>query len=222
MSRIPIETKEKAFELRKKGYSIKEIAKKLNIAQSTSSVWVRNIKLNKKAQERLKKRRLLGYYKAGLRWQEKKKKEQEEYNLSAIEIIKKVKKDNFHNKLYCALLYWCEGGKAWDTGVRFVNSDPILIQIFLKLFRNSFDIDEKKFHLLMHLHDYHNEQKQKNFWSSVTGIPKNQFYKTYQKSNTKKRQRENYPGCLAIYYNDYRIAREIKTIYKVFSKNLGV
>ena len=47
MSRLPIEIKEKAFGLRKKGYSIKEIAKKLNIAQSTSSLWVRDIELNK-------------------------------------------------------------------------------------------------------------------------------------------------------------------------------
>ena len=221
MSRLSIKIKEKAFDLRKNGYSVKEIANKLGIAKSTSSLWVRHIELNKKAQERLKKRRLLPYYKAGLRWQKKKIEEEQRYQSLALETVNKTKKDFSHNKLYCALLYWCEGGKGWKEGIRFVNSDPMLIQSFLKLFRSTFDVDEKKFHLLMHLHDYHDEQKQKVFWSNLTKIPKNQFYRTFHKSHTKKRIKENYPGCVALHYNNLKIARELKAIYKAFSRNLG-
>ncbi len=47
------ELKEKAISLRKQGYSIKEIAAELNIAQSTSSLWLSNIILNSTAQKRL-------------------------------------------------------------------------------------------------------------------------------------------------------------------------
>jgi orotate phosphoribosyltransferase-like protein len=54
MSKLPLEIKRKAIALRKRGYSVKEIAEKLHIAKSTSSLWVREIKLNKKAQQRLK------------------------------------------------------------------------------------------------------------------------------------------------------------------------
>jgi orotate phosphoribosyltransferase-like protein len=57
--RLPQETKEKAIKLRKNGYSLKEISEKLNIAKSTASVWLRNIKLTQKAKKRLKKRKLL-------------------------------------------------------------------------------------------------------------------------------------------------------------------
>ncbi len=221
MSRLPIETKEKAFDLRKKGYSVKEIADKLGIAKSTSSLWVRHIKLNKKAQERLKKRRLLPYYKAALRWQKKRAKRKQEYYFSALKIINKIKRDSNHYKVYCALLYWCEGGKDATHGVRFVNSDPVLIQSFLKLFRSAFNVDEKKFRVLLHLHEYHNEERQKIFWANLTKIPKNQFHKTFYKFHTKKRIREGYPGCAAIYYNDCKIVRELQAIYKAFSKKMG-
>lgn len=217
MSKLLLEIKEKALNLRTKGYSIKEIADILNIAKSTSSLWVRNINLNEKAIERLKKRRLLGYYNATLKWREKRIKEENKYRLSAKGIIKKIKKNDNYAKLYCALLYWCEGGKRDEVGMRFINSDPSLVKTFLDLLRKSFVIDEKKLHILMHLHKYHNEDKQKNFWSEITGISKTQFYKTFHKPNTEKRIKNNYPGCAVIYYNNCRVARELKAIYKEFA-----
>ncbi len=224
MSSLPLMIKERAIDLRSRGYSVKEIAEKLNIPQSTSSLWVRNIKLNKKAQERLQKRKLLGYYRAGLTWKKKRVEEEQRNRQIAQRVIEAIRNDTSHVKLYCALLYWCEGWKNSDSrqGVRFVNSDPDMIRVFLKFFRKSFNPDEKKFRVLMYLHSYHNEQKQKNFWSKVTKIPPEQFYKTFQKNNTKKRIRENYPGCVALHYNDCKIAREIKAIYKKFSEQVGV
>ena len=221
MSRLPLEIKEKALSLRFKGYSVKEIADKLDIAKSTSSLWVRNVKLNKKAKQRLKQRRLLKYYKGSLKWREKRNKEEERYKSISLNTLKEIKKDSNHIKLYCALLYWCEGGKNWKESIRFVNSDPVLVSTFLNLFRRAFKIDEKKFRVLMHLHEYHNEKTQKNFWSNLTKIPADQFNKTFHKSHTKKRIRDNYPGCVAIYYYDCAIARELRAVYKVFSEQLG-
>ncbi len=218
MSRLPLSIKEKACDLRSKGYSVKEIADKLHIAKSTSSLWVRYIELNRKAKRRLKKKKLLKYYKGSLSWQRKRIKEENRYNSLAREIINHTKKDSHHLKLYCALLYWCEGGKNYKESVRFVNSDPILINTFLNLLRKSFQIDEKRLHILMHLHKYHNENKQKTFWSNLTKIPKKQFNKTFWKPHTKKRIKENYPGCVALYYHDCKIARQLQAIYKNFPK----
>ncbi|XOA42958.1 MAG: hypothetical protein ACKKMV_02445 [Candidatus Nealsonbacteria bacterium] len=221
MSRLAQEIKQKAFSLRSKGYSVKEISDKLNIAKSTSSLWVRYIKLNKKAKQRLRERRLLKYYKGSLSWQKKRSEEKKRYKSLALGVIRKVKKDLNHLKLYCALLYWCEGGKNYKDSIRFVNSDPLLINTFLSLFRRAFLVDEKKFRVLMHLHAYHDEQEQKDFWSNLTKIPKEQFNKTFHKPHTKKRIRENYPGCVTIYYHNCKIARELWAIYKIFSEQLG-
>lgn len=216
-----LKLKNKAFHLRSRGHSVKEIAKKLSIAQSTSSLWVRNIKLNKTAQERLKRRRLLSYYRASLKWQGKRAKEESMYLAAATKTVDGIKNSINHIRLYCALLYWCEGGKGYLESVKFVNSDPFLIDVFLKLFRRAFRLDEDKFRVLMHLHSYHNEEKQKIFWSSLTKIPKDKFNKTFLKSNTRKRIRENYPGCVMIYYHDRKVARELRAIYKAFSRKMG-
>lgn len=221
MSRLPIEIKQTALKLRKFGYSVKEIAKELHISQGTSSSWIRYIKLNKKAQNRLRKRKLLKYYRDSLKWQEKRIEKDRQYKLFAGKTIENIKKDVKHTKIYCALLYWCEGGKGYKEGIRFVNSDPNLISTFLRLFRMSFDIDERKFRVLMHLHGYHDENKQKTFWSRLTNIPRHQFLKTFRKPHTGKRIRESYPGCVTIYYNSFEIARRLRAIYNVFSERLG-
>lgn len=84
------------------------------------------------------------------------------------------------------------------------------------------DIDERKFRVLMHLHEYHDEEKQRVFWSRLTNIPRSQFLKTFRKPHTGKRVKEDYPGCIAIYYNSSETARKLKAIYKVFSEQVGM
>jgi len=220
MSRLPIKIKERAFKLRVDGYSVKEIADKLHIAKSTSSLWVRNIKLNEEAQKRLEGRKLLGYYRGGLTWQKKRIEAEKQRRILVLKVVNRIKKDSNHFKIYCALLYWCEGGKNEKDSLRFINSDPALIRTFLIFFRKSFITDHKKFRVLLHLHKYHNEKRQKEFWSSLTKIPKNQFLKSFRKQNTAKRIKENYPGCATIYYYDVRLARELRSLYKTFFENL--
>jgi len=217
MNAIYIEKKEKALKLRQKGYSIKEISEVVDISKSTASLWVRTLKLNKKAASILKSKRLAGYRKAVIYFQKRARKEENQNLLNAEQIINNINKDINHCKLYCALLYWCEGGKSDKDGIKFINSDPILIKTFLTLFRKSFIVDEKKFRALMHLHNYHDEELQKNFWSKVSEIPQSQFYKTFLKNNSGKNIRNNYPGCLAVSYNDRAMARRIRAIYKSFS-----
>ena len=218
MEKLPIAIKERAKKLRLAGFSIEGVARELGIAKSTSSLWLRGLSLNKVAIKRLEKRRLAGNRKIALIWKQKRKKQDDENLFLAEEVAKNIKKNIFHNKLYCSLLYWCEGGKGEGEGIRFVNSDPILIKTFLKLFRSAFPVDENKFRALMHLHKYHDEKKQRKFWSEMTKIPESQFHKTFLKANTGKRTKANYPGCIAIYYNSCRISREIKLIFQVFSK----
>ena len=218
MKKLSISIREKASKLRRLGYSIEEIAIRLNIAKSTSSIWVRGVNLDKKALDRIESRKLLGYRKAALHWSEKLRKKENNNSCLAQRVVSNISRDLNHGKLYCALLYWCEGGKGEKEGLKFSNSDPALIKTFLKLFRSCFSIKNEKIRLLMHLHNYHDEQKQKIFWSKITGIPKRHFYKTFIKASSKIRIKKNYPGCITIYYNDRSIAREIRAIYKVFSK----
>ncbi|OIP77168.1 hypothetical protein COW09_01385 [bacterium (Candidatus Moisslbacteria) CG12_big_fil_rev_8_21_14_0_65_36_11] len=106
MSRLPTEIKEKSFDLRIKGYSVKEIADKLHIAESTSSLWVRSIKLNREAEQRLKERKLLKYYKSSLSWQKKRAESKKQFKVLALKTINKIKKrsQSFKDILCLALL----------------------------------------------------------------------------------------------------------------------
>src|SRR3989344_780594 len=204
-----IEVKEKATHLRKQGYSIKEIAK------STSSMWRSGSLLSSRAQERLKKRRILGQYKSMETAHKKRVVQQKILNNEATQLLSRILITPEICKLCCALLFWCEGSKS-TTSVKFTNSDPSLIRLFLNLLRIGFKIDESKLRILMHLHEYHLEKKQKNFWKKVTKIPFKQFHRSYLKPNTGKRKHVNYSGCVSVSYYDAKVAKELTTIYNTF------
>lgn len=217
-----ISLKRKARTFRRKGYSIPAISNKLSIAKSTVSLWVRNVKLPEDLANQLKHNFKYAHKKGrGIRIAK--------LNLELISITKDARKDiskldilNSNARILAALLYWCEGAKQRpSSGIRFTNSDPDMIQTFLRLFRRGFAPQESKFRALIHLHDYHDEQSQLQFWSSITGIPIAQFYASYRKANTGKIKRENYPGCITIHYSEARVAKNIKILYTLFAQKYG-
>lgn len=216
-----IEIKDKAIALRKKGYSLKEISEHLKIAKSTTSVWLSSIGLSMFAQEVLAKKKVLGQYKSVLLKRKLKDLRRQADETKAHEIVKNLSLSKEHIKLCCALMWWCEGNKN-SSFLRFTSSDVTLIRNYLSLLRKGFILDESKFRVLVHLHAYHNDYKQKMFWSQVTQIPLSQFNKSFQKINTGKRTRENYPGCIALTYYDVRIAKELEALYNEFTKSRGV
>lgn len=116
-------------------------------------------------------------------------------------------------------MFWCEGEKDVRSGIRFINSDPVMIQTFLSLLRTSFPIKEEKFRALVHLHGYHDPVEQQRFWSEVTGIPLERFHKPYLKPNTGRNTRPGYPGCISIRYQDSSLGKALKMIYSEFGKS---
>ncbi|OGM30866.1 hypothetical protein A2630_02610 [Candidatus Woesebacteria bacterium RIFCSPHIGHO2_01_FULL_44_10] len=214
-----IQFKERAIRLRKKGYSIKEIAKKLNLAISTSSLWLRDVALNDSALERLKKRHLLGQYHTHL--VQKKKREQKIvlFRKMAKDEIKKIPLTKELQKLICSILFWTEGAKT-TTLVKFINSDPIMASLFMKLMRSAYSLDESKFRAKLHLHEYHNEEEMKLYWSKKLNLPLTQFTKTYKKPHSGKRKRSGYPGCVTISYYDYEVALNLYSLYNTYARKI--
>ena len=137
-----------------------------------------------------------------------------EYQKSARKTISSIRISPEISQIFCSLLYWAEGGKYNNTRLEFTNSDPRMIHSFLKFLRKGFDIDEAKFRANIHIHEYHNEKKQIEFWHNVTEIPYSQFNRSYIKSHTGKVKRENYQGCVRICYYSADIAHKIHALYK--------
>lgn len=213
------EIKNRVFTLRTKGYSFTEISNLLKLPRGTIYSWTHSIVLNQEAQARITKLRQSGIEKTKQWFLDKRNTNQQKINTESNKILAQIKLKTPHLQLLTALLFWAEGSKLL-TNVAFMNSDPIMIEVFLKLFRSSFSLTESKFRVLLHLHEYHDEAKMITFWSTITRIPISQFTKTYIKPHTKKRQHPNYPGCCKIKYYDAHIARLLTGIYNTFAQEL--
>ncbi len=125
-------------------------------------------------------------------------------------------------ELCASILFWCEGSKRHLSSIGFTNSDPQMIKMFLHAIRKAFELDEKKFRIVLHLHDYHEDEKQKEFWSMITDIPLTQFTKSYRKPNTQIRKRDGYQGCVSLKYFDARLAKKLDAVYHAFAnKHMG-
>lgn len=214
-----ISIKLKAIRLRRSGYSIKEIAKKLHIAISTSSVWLRQVKISQIGKKRMVKYKELNRYKMSQKWIEKRQNQYEHNYKNAQKLLRKFNLENKNlSRIICAILFWAEGNKDFSH-IRFTNSDPKMIATFLKYFRQSYELNEEKFRACIHLHEYHNANKIHTYWSLITQIPLNKFRKAYLKPHTGVRKKNGYMGCITIYYFDSSIAHELQAIYNAISSS---
>lgn len=220
----PLRLKEKAKALRLKGYSVKRIAKELHISLSTSSLWIRGILLPAHIRKYLEKQAGEGRAKG---WQVLRAMRDHQHSLDRKEASASVQRIRFTKdiwKFLVAIIFWCEGSKrSLSGGVRLTNSDPYLVSLFLTGLEKGFEIQRKQLKARLHLHQYHDERKQKFFWSGITGIPVSHFYPSYWKPNTGKRIREAYPGCISVTYGRAQLARKIDAYYRaVFQSIIGV
>lgn len=218
MSKIyPEEIKQKALDLRKQGYVYSEIQKAIaySVPKNTFTGWFKNVILSENAKQRItNKIKELGAPGRAIAWQNIRKKRADLlkniYNKIDSEIIII---DKFAAKLCLAMLYLAEGAKSDET-VRFSNSDPKIIELFLKLLRQAFDIDEKKLRGKVQCRADQNAKNLEIFWSNLSGIPVNQFNKSWKDKRTigKPTKRANYKGVFVIYYFSNRVFLELKFV----------
>lgn len=215
-----IDLKQKAISLRRKGHTLNEISILLKIAQSTTSVWLRNTNIGTKARRRILQKQVDGRAKSVELRRERKLMLVKKIDDEVKKTINNIKVSNDLNLLLCSILFWTEGGKYTDTSVNFINSDPAMIQLFLYLLRSAFNIDESKLRMLVHLHEYHEKSEVLQFWSNKTGIPLSKFSKSYLKPHTKKRVRKGYMGTIRVRYYDYKVALKLRSTYNMYCRSV--
>ena len=208
-----------AVRLRKNGYSLSEISHKTSISKNTLYHWVSDIKLTGCQKARLLKKEIRRG-KMGLRKAHRiKQAKMLKWRKGLVCRIKKYEeafdKKSVFGKLLCGVLYLCEGAKYPSSKqMIFGNSDPRMIKTFLCLLRNNFTIDEKRIRCrIMHRYDQNGEQLNK-YWSNITKIPLEQFYKHYKDKRTKGSitKKPNYKGICAVQYNSVNLQYELQLI----------
>lgn len=183
--------KEKARALRKKGYSINQIVKEADLTKASVSVWVRDITLTKLQKNKLSERG------RSVESIEKRRVNRllNEKNKRQI-VIDNARKD-FNNisleqlKLIGIVLYLGEGGKTKRGMVRLANSDPIVIKMMMRFFREICKVPSDKFRASIHTFAHADIEKTEKYWSKISGIPRSQFFKTYIKASSASLQKRN-------------------------------
>ncbi len=192
----------KAESLRKKGTSVRDVAKLLGISRSTASIWCRDIVLSEEQIIKLENNKMRGSYKGrllgGLTNKRKREASLVQSKEEAKVIISKVsKRDIFMLSLG---LYWAEGHKTGRT-FGLVNSDPDILRIWMDTLVGM-DIDRALFSPRLFLNDawLEKEKEMVTWWSKKLSIPRESFSRTIVVHSKQKKvfKEETYHGVLHI------------------------
>lgn len=203
--------KKKALRLREEGESIKGIAKKVGVAKSSVSLWVRNIKLSPAKIQNL---RIKGHTTEVIekRRESRLRNEERKRQMIMLEASQDITSIPLHDlRLIGLCLYWGEGGKTRQGSARVSNSDPLVIKAMMRFFREICHVQEKKFRGQLHIHSHLNQEAAEKYWSKISGIPPNQFFKTYSKQSIGSQgKKDNLPyGTFDIYVCNTKLFLQI-------------
>lgn len=196
----------KAIELRQTGLSYSEILKKVPVAKSTLSLWLRSVGLSKRQKQRLTEKRLKAAKRGAQQRREQRLLTTAHISKEAHNEIETITKKNLW--LMGIMLYWAEGSKSKvyhpSQGVIFSNSDSLMVNIFLKWLTECLEISLEKLVFDIYIHETHRNRINgvKEYWSKRTGFPVTKFDRIYYKAHKVKTNRKNiganYHGLLRI------------------------
>jgi hypothetical protein len=199
------ELRERALELRRDGWSVNELAIELRVAKSTAYEWTKHLPLdddNLRTRRRERCRRA-----AEARWGEYRRERdqrQRELHDSAMAALGRL--DERDLLLLGAAIYWSEGSKSkpWrrDYKVVLVNSDPLLLAIFLS-FLASVGKDRSALRYRVSIHESADPAAAVRWWTETLRLPVDRFQPTSLKRHRPRTTRHNtgedYHGCLTIF-----------------------
>ncbi|MDO8593685.1 MAG: helix-turn-helix domain-containing protein [bacterium] len=196
--------KSEAESLRHQGISIKEIARRVGVSQSTASRWCSDISLSPDQRNKLEMKRREAGARALAPWirknRELKRDDVKRQNLRGQKDIGRMTKRDL---LILGLgLYWGEGYKCGSQEWGFTNSDPKIILATLAWLNRCYDIPVKSIIARLTINLRYKSQTERliNTWARETGIPRSQFGKPtfIQGYNSSKLNENTYRGTLRI------------------------
>lgn len=176
--------REKVIKFRKAGYSYSYIQKQTGVSKSTLSGWLSGMpyKPNQETLNKIIKARLL----ANEAQRSKKKKSiTDARNLAVKDIGRFTKRDLF---MLGIGIYIGEGSKTNDI-IRITNSDLKIIKTAIIWFKKILNLQNSNFSIRIHLYPDNNQKEAMNYWSKVTGLPKDNFLSTWVDVRTDKKKK---------------------------------
>ncbi|MDD5221176.1 MAG: helix-turn-helix domain containing protein [Candidatus Pacebacteria bacterium] len=183
MSRI--KDREQAILLRKQGFSYGMIKQIIGVSKSTLSGWLKNYPLSEKRIELLRSHNQQQVE----RCRETKRRKKEDRLQTTYRNQKRRLLPLTAREFYlCGLfLYWGEGAKTHESTLSISNSDPAIVNFFIKWVTVALKMPREKIKIDLHLYKDMNIEKELNFWSEILNIPRNQFIRPYIKKSESTR-----------------------------------
>ena len=212
-----------AIKLRKRGESVRDIAKKLGVVKSTVSLWVRDVILTIEQAEKLNANLVAGGHKGRLISALLQKKRR----LEKIETENQRGERQFTTltpkelQIAGLCLYWAEGSKKSRTIV-ICNSDPNIILAFIGWLQLIYGITLNELKCAVGINEAHRNRERvvKNYWAKTTGIPLSNFTKTSFKKYPLRKLYDNFNehyGTLAV-----KLLKPGKIYYRVLGEIHGL
>lgn len=209
-----LELKKQAILLRKAGKSYKQIVNELHISKGTVSQWCKNVELTPDQITALYRSKLTGALKGSYIAAKNKKILVNEnrkllFEAGLDEVGKLEKRDRF---MIGIALYAAEGTKT-DRYCSFSNADPYLIKFMVNWFEEFCGVQPLTMKGYLWLHEGREEARAKEYWSRLTSIPQDNFYKTYitenKKDSKKIRKKIHEHGVFSFYVTKKAILRKL-------------
>jgi hypothetical protein len=193
----------RARDLRKLGWTLAEICEELGVSKASASLWCRGVEIDEVELERRRRERFLagneGAHQRGPnKLQLRKEAQIQAGNEIGRQLISSLSPRDL--RIAAVALYAGEGSKT-DGAVKFANSDPRMVALFLSWLRDEFEVDEKRLRMNLYLHHGLDLDAAIEFWSAATRIPATQFTKPYRAVADPSIRRAKHPmGCAAVVY----------------------
>lgn len=185
--------KNRAINLRKQGLSYSEILKEVLVAKSTLSLWLRDVGLSKIQKHTLTQKKLEASIKGGQKKRNQRLERTLQIKKQANNEIGEIDKNVI--KLLGAFLYWAEGSKqkshSVSTGVKFSNSDPLMINFFYKWLLEVCEVDSKSIYFELYIHENSDIEVARKYWSKFIPITESDWFPVRWKKNKVSSKRKN-------------------------------
>jgi len=211
---MKLKERTKARELRKRGFSLKQITSSLEVSKGSVSAWVRDIELSTDLLANIRNQLRLAREKARItRLSRIAKRNIELYSKCKDEMLPFSKRDLW---IAGVMLYAGEGYKTSDVSnqhIELTNSDPNILQVFIKFLLNSCGVLKGKIKIRLILYEDINPKEAQKYWSNELNIPFKQFQnpfikKSYRNIPTRHRRRAEF-GTAHINVYDVKIYRKV-------------
>lgn len=210
---------QKARILRKKGWSIKDIAEKLHVSRSSASVWCREICLTEKQRKKLEQKQII----AGSVGRQKGADSNRNKRIFAINETRKlantkIKSVTNSDLFFLGLgIYWGEGIKSKSGQASVVNSDPKILKTMIRWFMECMGVEKSEFRPYVYISAHHKYREKviMSYWENALKLPKSQFKSPIflkQKNKKAYENHETYYGVVAL-----RILKSTHLKYRILS-----